>query len=123
MPQMTLATCLSDPQRASLADRLETDNQMEVDYEQVAESFESLNRLGNLRAPSFDADNHNLLPRTDDCTPSRDLTDTGTDDEDEEGEITWKKTKRGRRSGNKIQGYRRRDKECEARKRQRQRRH
>ena len=123
MPQMTLATCLSDPQRASLADRLETDNQMEVDYEQVAESFESLNRLGNLRAPSFDADNHNLLPRTDDCTPSRDLTDKGTDDEDEEGEITWKKTKRGRRSGNKIQGYRRRDKECEARKRQRQRRH
>ena len=122
VPQLTLATRLSDPQRASLSDRLETDDQMEVDYGQVAESSESLNRLRNIRAPSFDADDHNLHPRTGDYTPPRDFTDKGTDDEDEEGEVTWKKTKRGRRSGNKIQGYRTRDKERKVRKRRRQRR-
>ena len=95
---------------------------MEVDYGQVAESSESLNRLRNIRAPSFDADDHNLHPRTGDYTPPRDFTDKGTDNEDEEGEITWKKTKRGCRSGNKIQGYQRRDEEREVRTRRRQRR-
>ena len=44
-------------------------------------------------------------------------------DDIEEGKLGYKKTKRGCRSGHKIQGYRRRDKEREERKRRRQGRH
>ena len=41
-------------------------------------------------------------------------------DDDEEGEPSYKKTKRGRRSGHKIQGYRRCDEEREEQRQRRQ---
>ena len=55
-----------------------------------------------------------------DSTPVRDTTDDEAMDEPKEGELVYKKTKRGRHSGHKIQGYQRRDEEQEERRRRRQ---
>ena len=48
-----------------------------------------------------------------DLTPVHDTMDNEAMDEPKEGELVYKKTKRGRRSGHKIQGYRRCDEERE----------
>jgi hypothetical protein len=118
-----LAARLSEPRRTTLTDRLETDNRMEIDHERTAESMNlrSPESLGNSRAPlTINADDRDSYSRASELTPPRDTTNEEVEDNNEEGEIGWKKTKRGRRSGNKIQGYRRRDEECEARKHRRQ---
>ena len=48
-----------------------------------------------------------------DLTPVCDTMDDKAMDEPKEGELGYKKMKRGRRSGHKIQGYRRHDEERE----------
>ena len=55
-----------------------------------------------------------------DSTPVCDTTDNEAMDKPKEGELVHKKTKRGRCSGHKIQGYQRRDEEWEERRRWRQ---
>jgi hypothetical protein len=122
-PQPTLSARLSDPRKTTLADRLESNDEMEIDYGPTGEStmWENLNRPGNFETPSIPSvDNRDLHSRVGNSTPPHYPMDDGANDDDEEGEVGWKKTKRGRRSGNKIQGYRRRDEEREARKRRRQ---
>ena len=102
VPPLTLSDRLSDPNRLTLADQLEIEDYMEVDQVPRAPLAGSSSPYGNPLARS---------------TRSADASDQDTADDEEEGELGYKKTKRGRRSGRKIQGYRRRDEE---RKRRRQ---
>ena len=122
VPQATLASRLTNPQRATLADRLEAEEQMDVDHGQTSGStnFGCLDPLANpWTSSTTTTDNSDLYSRDGDRTPRRGSMERETGEGDEDGEVGWKKTKRGRRSGNKIQGYRKRDSEREARRRRR----
>lgn len=118
-----LSSRLSDSLSIPLAERLEMNEQMEVEYPMVmnpmviddphlAAISEMMSTAGPLVLDPMQYD----YPRT----SQDDQEDDDTDEPMEE--LGYKKTKRGRRSGQKIQGYRRRDKEREERRRRKQRR-
>jgi hypothetical protein len=72
IPQRMLAARLSEPRRTTLADRLETDNRMEIDHERTAESMNlrSPESLGNSRAPlTINADDRDSYSRASKLTP------------------------------------------------------
>ena len=117
---LTLSDRLSDPNRPTLADRLGMEDYMEIDQPSEAPSM-GFNIPGNQLTRSMpDANAPYQHPGMRDSTPAHDSQEEETMDDIEEGELGYKKTKRGRRSGHKIQGYRRRDEEREERRRRRQ---
>ena len=120
-PPLTLSDRLSDPNRPTLANRLGVEDYMEIDQASEASSAGNFNLLGGQltrNMPDANAPYQHLVMG--EPTSVNDALDEEDMDDIEEGELGYKKTKRGHRSGHKIQGYRRRDEEREERKQRRQ---
>ena len=115
---------LSARLRPTLANRLGVEDYMEIDQAPEASSAGNFNLLGGqLTRNMLDVNapyQHLVMGES---TSVHDTLDEEDMDDIEEGKLGYKKTKRGRHSRHKIQGYRRRDEEQEEQKRRRQGRH
>ena len=108
---LTLSDCLSDPNRPALADPLGMEDYMEVDQSSEPPSMGFNIPRNQLTQSMPDVNAPYQHPVMRDSTSTHDSQEEETMDDIEEGELGYKKTKRGRRSGHKIQGYWRRDEE------------
>ncbi|EDR14504.1 uncharacterized protein LACBIDRAFT_305160 [Laccaria bicolor S238N-H82] len=104
-----LAARLSDSTQCMLADRMSEDSRMGSPV-----AWSGLMPWGGAVQPTWAP-----LEAPQDPHLTQDSMDEDHVDLDDEKEPDYKRTKRGRRSGQKIQGYRRRDKEREEQKRRR----
>ncbi|EDQ99451.1 uncharacterized protein LACBIDRAFT_316546 [Laccaria bicolor S238N-H82] len=106
-----LATRLSNPAQWTLADRISEDGPMGS-----SASWNGLTSWGGTVQPATAP-----LVTPEDLHPTPDSMDEDPVDLEDDREPDYKRTKRGRRSGQKIQGYRKRDEEREERKRRHRR--
>ena len=87
---------------------------MEIDQMLETQPIRNFNLLSSQSTSSMiDANAPYQPPVWGEWARTQDISDEEAMDDDEEGEPSYKKTKRGRCSGHKIQGYRRRDEERE----------
>ena len=117
-----LLSRLSNPHHIPLVDRLESSDRMDVESSPAVHPL--LANDPNLAAISerMATAGPLILDPAQYDYPRMSQEDQEEDDEDETEELGYKRTKRGRRSGQRIQGYRRRDEEREERRRRNQRR-
>ena len=120
-PPLTLSDRLSDLNRPTLANRLGVEDYMEINQASEASSAGNFNLLGGQLTRNMpDTNAPYQHPVMGESTSVHDTLDEEDMDNVKEGKLDYKKTKRGRRSRHKIQGYRKRDEEREERKRRRQ---
>ena len=110
---LTLSDCLSNPSRLTLADRLGMEDYMEVDQPSEVLSMGFNIPRNQLTRSMPDANAPYQHPVMGDSTSACDSQEEVAMDNIEEGKLGYKKTKRGRCSGHKIQGYWRHNEERE----------
>ena len=110
---LTLSDRLSDLSRPTLADRLGMEDYMEVDQPPEALSMGFNIPRNQLTWSMLDTNAPYQHPVMGDSTSARDSQEEEAMDNIKEDELGYKKTKRGRHSGHKIQGYWRHNEEQE----------
>ncbi|EDR09760.1 uncharacterized protein LACBIDRAFT_317869 [Laccaria bicolor S238N-H82] len=109
-PPAALAARLTAPGWLTLADRLETADPMVVDHSPY---------LGSAALADFSTESLHPATASGSSSYHQAPMDEDPTDQGDDGEEDYKRTKRGRHSGQKIQGYRKRDEEREERKHRR----
>ena len=120
-PSLTLSERLSDSNRLTLADHLEVTDYMEIDQMLETQPTRNFNFLSGQSTSSMIGVNAPYQsPTWGESVCTQDISDEEAMDNNEEGELSYKKTKRGHCSGHMIQGYRRHNEEWEERRQRRQ---